>query len=95
MVLESNLESQESSKDAYKQHFEIGQRSLLDMLDGVNKYFVMRNSLLNAQIDLKNAEQQALAAIGIFLTKVGIAGAWSDIQSAYELALLEKGACSS
>jgi adhesin transport system outer membrane protein len=54
--------SQESLKDAYKQQFEIGQRSLLDMLDGVNKYFVTRNSLLDAQIDLKKAELRALAA---------------------------------
>lgn len=95
LILESNLVSQESSKDAYKQQFEIGQRSLLDMLDGVNEYFVTRNSLLNAQIDLKKAEQRALAAIGILLTKVGIAGARADTQAAYELALLEKGAGSS
>jgi len=95
LILESNLVSQESSKDAYKQQFEIGQRSLLDMLDGVNEYFVTRNSLLNAQIDLKKAEQRALAAIGVFLTKVGIAGARADTQAAYELALLERGAGSS
>ena len=91
LILESNLASQESSKDAYKQQFEIGQRSLLDMLDGVNEYFVTRNSLLSAEVDLRKAEQRA-AAIGILLTKVGVAGERADTQAAYELALLERGA---
>ena len=92
LILESNLASQESSKDAYKQQFEIGQRSLLDMLDGVNEYFVTRNSLLSAEVDLRKAEQRAAAAIGILLTKVGVAGERADTQAAYELALLERGA---
>ena len=70
-ILASNLESQERSKDAYKQQFEIGQRSLLDMLDGVNEYFVTRNSLLNARVDLRQAEHRALATMGVLLTQIG------------------------
>ena len=62
------------------------------MLDGVNEYFVTRNSLLSAEVDLRKAEQRAAAAIGILLTKVGVAGERADTQAAYELALLERGA---
>ena len=95
LILESNLASQESSKDAYKKQFEIGGRTLLDMLDGVNEYFVTRNSLLSAEVDLRKAEQRAAAAIGILLTKVGVSGERADTQAAYEMALLERGAGSS
>jgi len=92
LILESNLESQENSKDAYKQQFELSQRSLLDMLDGVNEYFVTRNSLLSARVDLGKAQQRALAAIGVLLSRVGVAGERADTRAAYELALLERGA---
>ena len=91
-ILESNLASQERSKEAYKQQFELNERSLLDMLDGVNEYFVTRNSLLNARIDQNKARHRALASIGVFLTKVGVSGARADVEAAYELALLERGA---
>ena len=91
-ILASNLESQERSKDAYKQQFEIGQRSLLDMLDGVNEYFVTRNSLLNARVDLRKAEHRALATMGVLLTQIGLTGLRADVRAAYELALLEKSA---
>ena len=91
-ILASNLESQERSKDAYKQQFEIGQRSLLDMLDGVNEYFVTRNSLLNARVDLRKAEHRALATMGVLLTQIGLTGLRADVRAAYELALLERSA---
>ena len=91
-ILASNLESQERSKDAYKQQFEIGQRSLLDMLDGVNEYFVTRNSLLNARVDLRQAEHRALATMGVLLAQIGLTGLRADVRAAYELALLERSA---
>ena len=87
-ILKANLESQETSKDAYKAQFELGARSLLDMLDGVNEYFVTRNSVLNAEIDLIKAEVRVLAIMGVLLTTVGVEGQHGDEIRAYRERLL-------
>lgn len=47
---------------AYQQQFQIGQRSLLDMLDTENELFDARRALVHAQSDLLKAEFQWLAA---------------------------------
>ena len=73
-ILKDNLLSQEKSKDAYKDQFAIGNRSLLDMLDGVNEFFVTRNSVINAEVDLIKAEIRTLAIMGVLLTTVGVEG---------------------
>ena len=77
-ILKNNLLSQEKSKDAYKDQFAIGNRSLLDMLDGVNEFFVTRNSVINAEVDLIKAEIRALAIMGVLLTTVGVEGRHSE-----------------
>lgn len=74
VILQKNLESQEKSKDAYKDQFAIGNRSLLDMLDGVNEYFLTRNSVLNAEVDLKKAEIRTLAIMGVLMATIGVEG---------------------
>ena len=82
-ILKDNLRSQEISKDAYKAQFAIGNRSLLDMLDGVNEYFVTRNSVTNAEIDLAKAEIRTLAVMGVLLTTVGVEGRNQEALSEY------------
>ena len=82
-ILKDNLRSQEISKDAYKAQFAIGNRSLLDMLDGVNEYFVTRNSVTNAEIDLAKAEIRTLAVMGVLLATLGVEGRNQEILSEY------------
>ena len=77
-ILKANLESQEKSKDAYKDQFSIGERTLLDMLDGVNEYFLTRNSVINAEVDLIKAEIRTLAIMGVLLATVGVEGRHSE-----------------
>ena len=77
-ILKANLESQEKSKDAYKDQFSIGERTLLDMLDGVNEYFLTRNSVINAEVDLIKAEIRTLAVMGVLLATVGVEGRHSE-----------------
>ncbi len=60
-------------KVAYQQQFQIGQRSLLDLLDTENELFDARRSLLNAQYDLKKQEYQWLALSNKLLTTLGLA----------------------
>jgi outer membrane protein, adhesin transport system len=61
-ALERNTLASEKTRDAYRQQFDIGQRSLLDLLNSENELYTARRSLLNAQIDLSIAHARLLAA---------------------------------
>jgi adhesin transport system outer membrane protein len=54
--------------EAYRQQFDIGQRSLLDLLDTENELFQARRSLANAGFDLQLAKARVLAASGNLLS---------------------------
>nr|WP_231886038.1 TolC family outer membrane protein [Bordetella ansorpii] len=48
-------------RDAYRQQFQIGQRTLLDLLNTENELFESRRSLVNAEYDLRIAQYRWLA----------------------------------
>lgn len=52
---------------AFKQQFDIGQRSLLDLLDMENEYFEASRAYSNAQFDVALADTRTLAAMGDLL----------------------------
>ncbi|GAB3242506.1 TolC family outer membrane protein [Chitinimonas naiadis] len=49
------------ARDAYRQQFDIGQRSLLDLLDTENELFEARRALTNAEEDLNFAKVRVLS----------------------------------
>lgn len=51
-------------RGAYQQQFDIGQRSLLDVLDTENEYFEASRAYVNAQYDTALADARTLAAMG-------------------------------
>jgi adhesin transport system outer membrane protein len=53
--------------EAYRQQFDIGQRSLLDLLDTENELFQARRSLANAGYDQQLAKARVLTASGSLL----------------------------
>ena len=57
---------------AYMQQFQIGQRSLLDLLDTENELFDARRALANAEYDLKQAEYRWLASSHQLLSALGL-----------------------
>ncbi|MCG9095921.1 TolC family outer membrane protein [Laribacter hongkongensis] len=59
--------STEKARDAYRRQFDIGQRSLLDLLDSENELFDASRSLVNAEMDEQLAQARILAAIGTLL----------------------------
>jgi outer membrane protein, adhesin transport system len=61
-ALERNTLASEKTRDAYRQQFDIGQRSLLDLLNSENELYTARRALVNAQIDLSIAQARILAA---------------------------------
>lgn len=55
------------AREAYRQQFDIGQRSLLDLLDTENELFQARRALINAEFDLRLAKIRVLGASGALL----------------------------
>ncbi len=65
--LRQHRQSVERARDAYRQQFDIGQRSLLDLLDTENEVFQARRAEANAEYDLKIAYARVHAGIGRLL----------------------------
>jgi adhesin transport system outer membrane protein len=59
--------STSKAKQAYQQQFDIGQRTLLDLLDTENELYQARRALANAEFDLQLAEVRVLATSGTLL----------------------------
>lgn len=55
------------AREAYRQQFDIGQRSLLDLLDTENELFEARRALINAENDLQLAHARVLTVQGRML----------------------------
>ena len=60
--------STSKARQAYQQQFDIGQRSLLDLLDTENELYQVRRALANAEYDQKLAEVRLLATNGSLLS---------------------------
>ncbi|HEY3299324.1 MAG TPA: TolC family outer membrane protein [Methylophilaceae bacterium] len=59
------------ARDAYQKQYDIGQRTLLDLLDTENEYFQARKAYTNTEQDLHNAYARTYAAEGELLQKIG------------------------
>lgn len=58
--LDQHQLSTEKSRDAYRQQFDIGQRTLLDLLDTENELFEAKRALVNAETDYQLAHVRVL-----------------------------------
>ena len=59
--------STSKAREAYRQQFDIGQRSLLDLLDTENELYQARRALVNADSDLQLANARVLTVNGSLL----------------------------
>lgn len=71
--LEQHVLSLEKARVAYRQQFDIGQRTLLDVLDIENELFLARRSVVNARYDLQIAEYRTLTQASRILPAFGLA----------------------
>ncbi len=71
--LDRNALSISKARDAYRQQFDIGQRSLLDLLNAENELYTARRSYVNAEYDLSIAYVRAHAAMNQLLGQLGLA----------------------
>jgi adhesin transport system outer membrane protein len=70
----------EKSREAYRQQFDIGQRTLLDVLDSQSEYFEASRSYINARHNQAAAQARTLAGMGQLVAALGATR--SDIPAA-------------
>lgn len=70
--LDQHQLSIEKARDAYRKQFDIGQRSLLDLLDTENELFQAKRSYANAEYDLMSAYARTHAGMGALYSALGL-----------------------
>lgn len=70
--LERHVISSEDTRNSYQKQFDIGQRSLLDLLDTENEVFSAKNQLAEARIDAEIAKLRILTGTGELLEAMEI-----------------------
>lgn len=88
--------SMAKAREAYREQFDIGQRTLLDLLDSENEYFEARRAYLNGQYDLSIARARALAGMGDLMETLSVTrGKDSKLPTIHEedTAIESAGAC--
>jgi adhesin transport system outer membrane protein len=76
--LDQHQLSTEKARDAYRKQFDIGQRSLLDLLDTENEYFQSRRAYVNADYDLQIAQARTQAGFGNLLATLDLSRVAKD-----------------
>ena len=71
-ALDRNVLAIEKARDAYRQQFDIGQRSLLDLLNSENELYTARRSYANADFDRLFAQARVLAAMQQLTQRLGL-----------------------
>jgi adhesin transport system outer membrane protein len=71
-ALRGRVVAQRETRDTYAQQFDLGQRSLLDLLDAENELFAARSELTTAEYTEMFAVYRVLAVIGGLLTTLDI-----------------------
>jgi len=70
--LQEHVNSSEQTRNSYQKQFDIGQRSLLDLLDTENELFSAKNQLAEAQLDQQIAKLRILNGMGGLLGAMNI-----------------------
>lgn len=71
--LDQHRLSTEKAREAYRQQFDIGQRTLLDLLDTQNEYFEASRAYINARYNEVQAQARTLASMGKLTAALGVA----------------------
>lgn len=71
--LKTHAEATAKTRDAYAQQFNIGQRTLLDLLDSENELYTARTDYINGQYQERFAQYRLMADTGRLLVTLGVA----------------------
>lgn len=70
--LEQHVASSQNTRNSYLKQFNIGQRSLLDLLDTENEVFSSKNDLTNALHDHLSAQYRVMNGMGVLLDTLNL-----------------------
>jgi len=70
--LDGHRDAMAKARKAYRDQFDIGQRTLLDLLDAENEYFEARRAYVNGHYDYLLAHVRTLAVIGQLLQSLDL-----------------------
>lgn len=87
VYLQQQLDAQDKTRRAYNDQFDLGQRTLLDLLDSQNEYFDTQRSLVSAQTQLISAQARTLANLGMLTRALDAEGFNADKIAELELNL--------
>ncbi|MGM0543947.1 MAG: TolC family outer membrane protein [Pseudomonadota bacterium] len=73
--LNQHRQSIDRVRGAYQQQFDIGERTLLDVLDSENEFFEASRAYVNAQYDVAIADAETLAAMGQLMQTLDVSRA--------------------
>lgn len=76
----------EKTRDAYRDQFNVGQRTLLDLLDTENELLSARRASVNADTDVMLAQLRTYAGMGTLLEQLGLQRLDAETPSRDELA---------
>ena len=74
IYLNRNRLSQDKTRRAYRDQFDLGRRTLLDLLDSQNEYFDTQRSYSTAHADLLSAQATTLSNMGLLLAALDVSG---------------------
>tara|TARA_R100000900_G_scaffold39187_1_gene32239 strand:+ start:5789 stop:7654 length:1866 start_codon:yes stop_codon:yes gene_type:complete len=74
VYLDRNRLSQDKTRRAYQDQFDLGQRTLLDLLDSQNEYFDTQRAYVTAEATLRTAKARTLANMGLLLSALSVDG---------------------
>jgi adhesin transport system outer membrane protein len=86
-ILERNMLAQDKTRRAYRDQFDLGQRTLLDLLDSQNEYFDTQRTFLQSRADLARARARIVTEMGLLLAAFDIDGVQSERIAELELDL--------
>jgi adhesin transport system outer membrane protein len=87
VFLDQNRISQDKTRRAYNDQFDLGQRTLLDLLASHNEYFDTQRAYISARADLVSAKARTLSNMGVLLSAVDVNGLNEDKIAELELDL--------
>ena len=87
IYLQEQLDAQDKARHAYEDQFDIGQRTLLDLLDSQNEYFDTQRALVSARTNLASSQAKTLAKLGMLTRSLDAKGFNADKLAALELVL--------
>jgi outer membrane protein, adhesin transport system len=74
-LLDTQRLAVDKTRTAYRQQYDIGQRTLLDLLDTQKEFFEANRSYTNARFDQLSAQARTLAAMGKLVSTLGAGSA--------------------